>query len=127
MPRTRHVPEVLAGLPGPDTGPPSFGLDHVRRGRLLALHGRLDVAAAADARLALARAVEDGAGELVLDLSALQLVDATGLGVLVGAHRAAGRAGRVLVLLDTPPQVERLLLVTRLHRVIRTARSSSCA
>jgi anti-anti-sigma factor len=86
-----------------------FALDEQVPGQRLAARGRLDVAAAADARLALARAVGDGHGDLVLDLSGLQQVDATGLGVLVGAHRAAGRAGRSLVLLDVPPQVERLL------------------
>ncbi len=102
-------------------------LVEVRAGQLLALDGRLDVAAAADVRLALAHAVAAGTGDLELDLRRLQQVDATGLGVLVGAHRAASRAGRTLVLLDVPPQVERLLLVTRLHRVIRTARSSSPA
>jgi anti-anti-sigma factor len=90
-------------------------------GRLVLLHGRLDVAAAADVRLALADAVLTGSGELVLDLSGLDAVDATGLGVLVGAHRHAGRAGRSLVLLDVPGQVGRLLVLTRLNRVLRTA------
>lgn len=104
-----------------------FGLAEAQPGQRLALRGRLDVVAAADLRLALAGAVADGTGDLVLDLSGLVQVDATGLGVLVGAHRAAGRVGRTVVLLDVPPQVERLLRVTRLHRVLRTARTSSCA
>ena len=108
-----------------------FALQELERGRLLRLTGRLDVTVAADVRLALARAVTEGAErgltDLVLDLSDLQQVDATGLGVLVGAHRAAGRAGRSLVLLDVPAQVERLLLVTRLHRVLRSARSTRTA
>jgi anti-anti-sigma factor len=126
----KNVPTPLSAVhtpPRPRAAAPPFVLHQVRPGHLLALHGRLDVAAAADARLALADAVASGSGDLVVDLSDLQQVDATGLGVLVGAHRAAGRAGRALVLLDVPPQVERLLLVTRLHRVIRTAHSSSCA
>lgn len=99
----------------------------MERGRLLRLTGRLDVTVAADVRLALADAVTSGDGDLVLDLFGLQQVDATGLGVLVGAHRAAGREARSLVLLDVAPQVERLLLVTRLHRVLRCARSSRSA
>lgn len=105
----------------------AFRLEHARPGRLLLLAGRLDVTVAADVRLALARAVEEGDDDLVLDLSHLEQVDATGLGVLVGAHRNAGRAGRTLVLLDVPPQVERLLVVMRLHRVIRSARSARSA
>ena len=97
----------------------SFALTAVAPGHLLALTGRLDVSAATDARLALAAAVDDGQGDLVLDLAALETVDATGLGVLVSAHRLARRAGRSLVLRDAPPVVGRLLLRTRLDRVLR--------
>ena len=101
-----------------------FTMTAVARGHLLALTGRLDVAAAADARLALAEALDEGDGDLVLDLTALDAVDATGLGVLVGAHRRAGRSGRALVLRDVPPPVGRLLMLTRLDRVLQQTRSS---
>jgi anti-anti-sigma factor len=102
-------------------------LAEVERGRVLALRGRLDVAVATDVRLALADAVGQADGELILDLSGLDAVDATGLGVLVGAHRHAGREGRTLVLRDVGPTVARLLLLTRLDRVLRTARTAACA
>lgn len=101
-----------------------FAMTAVARGHLLALTGRLDVAAAADARLALAEALDQGDGDLVLDLTALDAVDATGLGVLVGAHRRAGRSGRALVLRDVPPPVRRVLVLTRLDRVLRQTRSA---
>jgi anti-anti-sigma factor len=95
--------------------------------RQLSLSGRLDVHAAADVRQALARAVDGGEGELVVDLGALEAVDASGLGVLVGAHRRAQRVGRTLVLADVPDQVTRLLLLTRLDRILQTRRSEECA
>jgi len=95
----------------------------VNDGHFVALSGRLDVHAAADVRLELADAVDNGEGELVIDLAALESVDATGLGVLVSAHRRAQRAGRTLVLEDIPAQVERLLLVTRLDKVLQTRRT----
>lgn len=112
-------------MPSSTTAPP-LELRADLPGRVV-LTGRLDVTAAADARLALASAVTTGAGDLVLDLSGLTAVDATGLGVLVGAHRAADRAGRRLLLLDAPEQVHRLLRVTRLYRVLRTVATSDCA
>ena len=90
----------------------------VEPGQLVQLAGRLDVHTAADVRLALADAVELGEGELVIDLASLEGVDATGLGVLVGAHRRAGRAGRTLVLRDVTPPVHRVLFLTRLNRVL---------
>ena len=96
-------------------------------GSFVALSGRLDVRAAADIRLELAEAVDSGDGELVLDLAELEAVDATGLGVLVGAHRRAQRAGRTLVLSDVPDPVSRLLLVTRLDKILQTRRSEECA
>ena len=96
-----------------------FAVDEVEPGQLVQLAGRLDVRAAADVRLALADAVESGTGDLVIDLAALEAVDATGLGVLVGAHRYAGRVGRTLVLRDVTPPVSRLLFLTRLDRVLK--------
>lgn len=101
----------------------AFELDSVEPGQLLQLAGRLDVHAAADVRIALADAVEAGEGDLVIDLASLEGVDATGLGVLVGAHRRAGRAGRTLVLRDVQPPVGRLLFLTRLDRVLRLSSS----
>ncbi|MBF9067464.1 STAS domain-containing protein [Streptacidiphilus fuscans] len=84
----------------------------------LAVEGELDVRSAADARTALHRAVDDGAGDLVLDLSGLSSWDATGLGVIMGTHRRAGRYGRRLVLRGVPLQLQRLLIATRLHRIL---------
>lgn len=96
-------------------------------GQVLALGGRLDVAAAADVRMLLVDAVSDGTGDLVLDLADLGALDATGLGVLVGAHRRAQRAGRVLVLRDPTLAVARLLFLTRLDKVLRTVRTAGAA
>jgi anti-anti-sigma factor len=92
-------------------------------GRFVALSGRLDVRAAADVRLELADAVDSGEGELVIDLREVEAVDATGLGVLVSAHRRAQRLGRTVVFEDLPAQVERLLLITRLDKVLATRRT----
>lgn len=111
----------------PDLRP---GADHTRTptgcdvttlvpGVLLALSGRLDVHSAADVRFALLEALAGGTGELVLDLSAVTAVDATGLGVLVATHRRAGRVARLLVLRDVAPPLHRLLTITRLDRVLR--------
>lgn len=90
----------------------------VRPGAYVALAGRLHAPTAPDVRSALQSAVDAGAGDLVVDLAGVELLDATGLGVLVGAHRRAEQAGRRLVLRRVPPRLDRLLLATRLHRVL---------
>lgn len=95
----------------------------LRPGALVALSGRLGATTVADVRNALADAVERSAGDLVVDLQGVELVDATGLGVLVGAHRRADRAGRRLVLRNVPDRIDRLLVATKLHRVLCVDRS----
>jgi anti-anti-sigma factor len=72
-------------------------------------------------------ALATGSGPLVVDISGVELLDATGLGVLVGAHRRARLDGRELVLRGASPRVARLLKVTRLDRVITLAPALSAA
>ncbi|MFC4534407.1 STAS domain-containing protein [Sphaerisporangium dianthi] len=80
---------------------------------------RLDVGTVAMLRPRLHEAVESGDGDMIVDLSDLEMIDSAGLGVLVGTHRRALRAGRRLVLRGVPPRVMRVLAITRLHRVLR--------
>ena len=89
------------------------------------LVGRLDVRGAAAARDALHEALARGSGRLLVDLSGVELLDATGLGVLVAAHRRARLQDRELVLCDARPRVARLLALTRLDRVIAVERRRS--
>jgi anti-anti-sigma factor len=84
----------------------------------LAVGGRLDVRSAADARTVLHTAVDSGEGDLVLDLAGLDSWDATGLGLIMGVHRRAGRRGRRLVLRGVPVRMRRQLLATGLHRIL---------
>ena len=82
------------------------------------LSGRLDVSTVHDVRSAIHAALETGSGDLVIDLRDVEMLDATGLGMLVCAHRKAGRSGRRLVLRNLSPQLQRLLRVSRLNRIL---------
>jgi anti-sigma B factor antagonist len=90
----------------------------VATGSEIALSGRLDVSAVSEVRTALHRALDLGTGDLVVDLAGVELLDAAGLGVLMGADRRAKLIGRRIVLRDAAPRVMRILRVTRLHRVL---------
>jgi anti-sigma B factor antagonist len=94
-------------------------------GQLISLAGRLSAATVADVRAALSAAIGCGAGDLVVDIERVDLVDASGLGVLVGAHRLALRSERRLVLRNVPKRVERLLAITHLNRVLSTQQTVS--
>lgn len=87
----------------------------------LRLAGRLDVTTVGGVRTALNAAIEGGAGDLTVSLADVEMVDATGLGVLVGAHRRARAAGRRLVLHDLPPRISRVLTTARLYHILHVA------
>jgi anti-sigma B factor antagonist len=90
----------------------------IASGHELAISGRIDVRNAGDVREALHAALNAGTGDLYVDVSAVELVDATGLGVLVGAHRRARQLDRRVVLTQAGPPFLRALRRTRLHRVL---------
>jgi anti-anti-sigma factor len=87
-------------------------------GQEVAVSGRLDVNTVAAVRLGLQDIMDRGVGDLLLHLADAEVHDATGLGVIVGAHHRARRAGRRLVLVDVSPRLDRLLRASRLHRVL---------
>jgi anti-sigma B factor antagonist len=93
-------------------------IDVVRPGTELRLTGRLDGQNTSLARVALHRAVTAGTGDLLVHVSGMKIWDASGLGVLVGAHRRAQHDGRRLVLSDVPPRELKLLRAANLHRVL---------
>ncbi|MCK2221697.1 STAS domain-containing protein [Actinomadura sp. ATCC 31491] len=88
------------------------------RAQVVRIGARLDAGTSAGVRERLHEAIDAGAGDLILDLAELEMIDATGLGVLVGAHRRAMDAERRLVLRGVPPRIMRILAVTRLNRVL---------
>ena len=80
---------------------------------------RIDAGTVGSLRGCLNDAIATGTGPLVLDLSAVHTVDATGLAMLLGIERRAADANRELLLRGVPPRVARLLRATGLSRVLR--------
>lgn len=89
---------------------------------LIKLGPHLDVRSVATVRTTLT-AVQDAAeGDVVLDMSALEVIDAAGLGMLAAAHVRAERRGHRLILRGCSKELRRVLAVTRLNRVLRVER-----
>jgi anti-sigma B factor antagonist len=88
----------------------------------LALTGRLDASSVGDARATLHRHIEASLGNVVVDLSGVDVIDATGLGMLAAAHRRLERSGRRLILRGCADHVRRVLAVTRLARIMHVER-----
>lgn len=81
------------------------------------LRGSLDLATAPTVRAALAEATEKGGHHLIVDLTALEFLDSTGLGVLIGAHRRAAEHGGSFRLVVSEGPISRLLNITGLIAV----------
>src|SRR5207248_1310074 len=65
---------------------------------IVALRGPVDVASSLALRELLAGAVGQAGARVLLDLSEVTLIDSSGIGVIVGAHRQAEASGATLVL-----------------------------
>jgi anti-sigma B factor antagonist len=81
---------------------------------VIALTGELDLAFAEQVQEAIAAV--PGKADLLIDLSACEFLDSTGLALLINARKEFAEAGRRLILCAPGPQVARLLEVTGLDR-----------
>jgi anti-sigma B factor antagonist len=93
----------------------SIDLTNEKDGTLVfKLRGSLDLATAPTVRAALSEATEKDKHDLIVDLSHLEFLDSTGLGVLIGAHRRAAERGGSLRLIVSDGPISRLLNITGL-------------
>ena len=83
------------------------------------LHGKLTGLDAGDL---LERAVDgfavNGRRSIVLNLSEASMIDAGGLGSLIGAYRASLRNGVTLRLVHVPRRIHQLIMIARLSAVL---------
>ena len=87
------------------------------------LRGSLDLATAPTVRAALSDAAEKGSHNLIVDLTQLEFLDSTGLGVLIGAHRRSAEHGGSFRLIVSDGPISRLLNITGLIAVFAVYRS----
>lgn len=85
---------------------------------VLTLHGELDVLTSGPLRDTLRAAFEDGVRAVTIDLADVCFMDASTLGVLLGAHRRLEAAGGTLRLVAPQRSVHRVFEVTGLDRVL---------
>ncbi|WP_116246151.1 STAS domain-containing protein [Nocardiopsis sp. FIRDI 009] len=80
------------------------------------LDGEIDLATADQVYARLAGAVVDGC--VIVDLTAVEFIDASGVNALIAAQRAATGVRRHLLLASPPRQLSRILDVLSLRRVL---------
>jgi anti-sigma B factor antagonist len=80
--------------------------------------GEVDMATAPRLRQALVEATGAGGDRVVVDLGAVDFLDSTGLGVLLGALKRIRGVGGELALARAAPQVVKVFEVTRLVEIL---------
>ncbi|TPG28197.1 STAS domain-containing protein [Mycolicibacterium hodleri] len=89
--------------------------------------GRLNMGGASTLRKQLQGIVDGGSSRIVVDLSATEFVDSSGLGALISGLKIARQAGGDLRITATPAQVTTVLELTNLNRVLPTYDSADTA
>jgi anti-anti-sigma factor len=67
-------------------------------------------------RSALREALTKGANELIIDLEAVQVIDSSGLGLLVSAHNSIRKPGGRLAVVNASKDILNLLYSMRIHQ-----------
>lgn len=87
--------------------------------RIVRPDGALDVSEAIHLREVLGEQLDGPGARVLVDLSAVRIVDSSGVGILVTAHRRAATLGARLVLAGAQPTVRRVFELTRTDRLLR--------
>ncbi|MBZ5728838.1 MAG: STAS domain-containing protein [Acidobacteriia bacterium] len=75
------------------------------------------VAASADSlRSAMREAVAGGVREMVVDLTGVEMIDSSGLGVLVSAHNSLNKLGGSLAVVHASKEILDLFRLMRIHQ-----------
>ena len=98
----------------------SFGLESTERDgcAVLAVSGEVDLATAPRLREALTGLVADGHTQVVVDLTATEFLDSTGLGALITGLKRVRAKGGDLRIVCTSPRVCKVFEITSIDKVI---------
>ncbi len=100
--------------------PAEFALSEESLGEgrhVVAVRGEIDLFTAPELKKMLADAIENGASQVVVDLSETSFLDSTALGVLIGAvKRLRGRDG-ALTLVNTDANIAKTFEITGLDQI----------
>ena len=97
-----------------------MNFEMVDRGGFAALAGtgRLNMVTAPKLREVVTEAIGNGHNRLVLDMAGTEFIDSSGLGALVGCLKAARQAGGDLRIANVGSQVQMVLQLTSMDRIL---------
>lgn len=94
-------------------------LETLARGiTLVHTFGEIDFCTTRAFRASVARALDEGASRVIVDLSHLAFIDSSGIGALVGAVRRAAQNAVELMVVCPPGDVAHIFSITDLERMM---------
>lgn len=97
------------------------------RSVIVAVEGELDIATADDLREHIQAAIDDHGPWLILDLSALEFMDSSGLNAIINAYRTVRDAEGALALAALNERVTKVVRLVGLHRQVPVHKTVSAA
>lgn len=82
------------------------------------LHGPIDVSRSMELRELLGAKIDSASARVLLDLSDVSLIDSSGIGILVTAHRRADGQGARFALAGAAGTVARVFEMTRTNKLL---------
>lgn len=97
-----------------------FDIGVIERGgwTVVSVTGELDVATAPGLRNQIVKLASNGTSKLLLDLSGVEFLDSTGLGVIIGALKRLKGLGGELRLCGGEPGIRRVFELTGLDKIL---------
>lgn len=86
---------------------------------IVAVEGRLTATGASRLRQTITDAVDGGTPRVVVDMTATEFIDSSGIGALIGGLKATRLADGDLRIAAVPDAVRRVIKLTNLDRVLR--------
>jgi anti-sigma B factor antagonist len=105
----------------------SVRVEHLQGWAVARVAGEVDIATAPRLREQLIGLISDGQAQIVLDLDEVDLLDSTGLGVIVGVLKRARTQGGDLRLVCNRPAIRKIFEITALDRSMPLSESAEAA
>src|SRR5947208_437527 len=86
---------------------------------VIRLSGPIDVSQAIELRDLLGERISGAGAKVLVDLSGVPLIDSSGIGILVTAHRRAAESGAGFAVAGASSSVARVFELTRANKLLR--------
>ena len=96
-----------------------YAIDNEDGVTIVRLAGPVDVSHSLELREVLGEQIDGPGARVLVDLSDVALIDSSGIGVMVSAHRRADGAGAAFALAGAGSTVEKVFSITRTDRLLR--------